>query len=161
MKVKEVMSGNPITLNPKDTVKAAATKMAMYRISGCPVVDESGKMLGVLTELDILEALKTQYKQLRMLMPPEISFGISFVEVIREREAMEAFKEIGATKVEDVMVKEVVRVDPEDNVEKAIQLMVKHKIHRILVLQEDKLVGVVTRGDILRGFFRTARTAAL
>jgi len=161
VKVKEVMSSNPITLSPKDTVKAAATKIAMYRISGCPVVDEGGKVLGVLTELDILEALKTQYKQLRMLMPPEISFGISFVEVIRERGAMEAFKEIGATKVEDIMVKEVVRVDPEDSVEKAIQLMVKHKIHRILVLQENKLVGVVTRGDILRGFFRTAKTAAL
>jgi len=108
----------------------------------------------MLSEVDILEALKTQHKELRMLMPPEITFGISFVEIIKEREALAAFKDVENRLVRDIMTKEVHAVSPDDPVERAIRLMVEHRIHRIPVVEGDRLVGIVTRGDILRGFFR-------
>ncbi|HLE54940.1 MAG TPA: CBS domain-containing protein [Thermoplasmata archaeon] len=154
MKVRDVMSKDPITLKPTASLREAAITLADESVGGCPVVDDSGKMIGMLSEVDILEALKTQNKELRMLMPPEITFGISFVEVIKEREALAAFKEVENRLVRDVMTKEVHAVSPEDALERPIRLMVQHKIHRIPVVERDRLVGIVTRGDVLRGFFR-------
>jgi len=142
-------------LLPTDTLRAAAEKLAQHGVGGMPVVDASGAIQGVLTEYDILEALKTQHKTLKMLMPPQISFGISFVEVLEDREAAKAFAEIGDRPVGEVMSKDVAAIGADDAVEHAIQLMVKRKVHRLPVVERGKVVGVVTRGDILRGFFRS------
>ncbi len=152
--IRDVMSKDPITLKPTATLREAAITLADESVGGCPVVDDDGRIIGMLSEVDILDALKTQHKELRMLMPPEITFGISFVEIIKEREALAAFKEVESRLVKDIMTKEVHAVGPNDSVERAIRLMVQHKIHRIPVVQGDRLVGILTRGDVLRGFFR-------
>ncbi len=154
MKVRDVMSKDPVTLKPTASLREAAITLADESVGGCPVVDDQNRMIGMLSEVDILEALKTQHKELRMLMPPEITFGISFVEIIKEREALAAFKEVESKLVRDIMTKEVHAVAPNDNVERAIQVMVQHKVHRIPVVEGGKLVGILTRGDVLRGFFR-------
>jgi len=142
-------------LRPTESLRAAAEKLSQHGIGGMPVVDASGAIQGVLTEYDILEALKTQHKTLKMLMPPQISFGISFVEVLEDREAAKAFAEIGDRPVGEVMTKDVTAIGADETVERAIQLMVKRKVHRLPVVEKGKVVGVVTRGDILRGFFRS------
>jgi CBS domain-containing protein len=152
--IRDVMSKNPIVLQPSATLREAAITLADESVGGCPVVDEADRIVGMLSEVDILEALKTQHKELRMLMPPEITFGISFVEIIKEREALAAFKEVENRIVRDIMTKEIHAVAPDDSVEKAIRLMVQHKIHHIPVVEGKRLVGIVTRGDVLRGFFR-------
>ena len=158
MKVRDVMSRNPFTLPPSASVAAAAIALSESKVGGCPVVDASGRVVGMLDEANILEALKTQHKELRMLMPPEISFGISFVEVVQTKEAVSAFSSVGEWPIERVMTREVVSVGPDDEIETAIQKMVKHRIHRVPVIQHGKLVGIVTRTDILKGFFRTVET---
>lgn len=154
MKVRDVMSKDPVVLKPTATLREAAITLADESVGGCPVVDDQNRMIGMLSEVDILEALKTQHKELRMLMPPEITFGISFVEIIKEREALAAFKEVESKIVQDIMTRDVYAVAANDNVERAIQMMVQHKVHRIPVVEGGKLIGILTRGDILRGFFR-------
>ena len=155
VKVRDVMAKDVKTLRETDTVRAAARQLAEHRIGGMPVVDGSGTLVGILTELDVLEALKTQHKKLRMLMPPEISFGISFVQVMEEREATLAFEEIGDRPVSGIMTTDVAAVAPDDAIEHAIQLMVQRKVHRLPVAEGGKVVGILTRGDVLRGFFRS------
>ena len=152
------MASNPFTLPPTASVAAAAVALAESRIGGCPVVDASGRVVGMLSEANILDALKTHHKELKVLMPPEISFGISFVEVVRTKEAVSAFAEVGDWPIERIMTKEVVHVAPDDDVERAIERMAKHRIHRVPVLEKGRLVGIVTRTDILKGFFRTVET---
>jgi CBS domain-containing protein len=154
VRVRDVMSTDVVTLKPTTTVREATITLAEESVGGCPVVDDSGRVVGMLTEVSILEALKTQSTELRMLMPPEITFGISFVEVIKEREALSAFKELEGKLVRDVMTKDVHAVAPDDPVEAAIRVMVEHRIHRVPVIEGDRLVGILTRRDILRGFFR-------
>jgi len=154
MKIRDVMSKDPLTLKPTATLREAAITLADESVGGLPVVDDSGRVIGMLSEVDILEALKTQHKELRMLLPPEITFGISFVEVIKEREAVAAFKDVEAKIVRDIMTPGVQSVGPDDEVARAIDLMVKHRVHRVPVLEKGVLVGIVTRGDILRGFLR-------
>lgn len=96
------------------------------------------------------------HKVLQMLMPPEITLGISFVEAVNEREALAAFKEVEDKRVQDVMTKEIHSVGPDEKVERAIERMVQDRIHRIPVVEKGKLVGILTHGDVLRGFFRPA-----
>src|SRR3989304_3674619 len=156
MKVRDVMSGDPISLKLTATLREAAITLADESVGGCPVVDPAGRIVGMLSEVDILEALKTQHKELRMLMPPEITFGISFVEIIKEREALSAFKEVESKVVQDVMTQDVTWVSPDDNVEKAIQAMVHHKVHRVPVVEGGKVAGIRPRGAAPRGFFRHA-----
>lgn len=158
MKVREVMSPNPFTLPPTTTVATAAVALSESKVGGCPVVDASGKVVGMLTEMNILEALRTQHKELKMLMPPELSFGISFVEIVTKREAASAFEDVGNWPIERIMTTDIVSVGPDDELETAIQLMVKHRIHRLPVMEAGKVVGILTRTDILRGFFRTLET---
>ena len=160
MKVKEVMTESPFTMKPEQSLREAAIKLADFNVSGCPVVNERGEVVGVLSEVDILEALKTQYKELRMLMPPEITFGISFVQVVKERDAVKALQDLKEIPVEKVM-KKPITVTLNENVEKAIGLMVENKISRVPVVDGKRLVGIVTRGDILKGFFRHVGQLAL
>ena len=160
MKVEEVMTKKPSTLLPSQTLREAAVNLADWNVSGAPVTGEGGEILGVLSEVDILEALKTHYKALKMLMPPEITFGISFVEVVKERDAVKAFQELKNVTVKDVM-KKPITVAHGDKVEAAIKLMVENKISRVPVVEGGKLVGIVTRGDILKGFFRQMGQLAL
>ncbi len=154
MYAEDVMTTKLHTVGPAQSLRETAIKFAELGISGCPVVDEKGEIIGMLSEEDILEELKTHYKELRMLMPPEITFGISFVEVLRERDAIKAFQELKDIKVEDAMKSPPITVKAGDKVENVIALMVKHKINRVPVVKDGKLVGMITRGDVLRGFFR-------
>ncbi len=160
MKVRDVMAPSPFTLPPTTSIATAAVALAESKVGGCPVVDpKTGAVVGMLTELNILEALAQQHRELRMLMPPEIAFGISFVEIVHDREATAAFAELENRPISEIMTRDVAAVGSDDDVEKAIQVMVKRKVHRVPVIDHGKLVGIVTRADILRGFFRTLETA--
>jgi len=159
MKVRDVMASNPMTLPPTTSVATAAVALAEGKVGGCPVVDpKTGSVIGMLTELNVLEALAQQHRELRMLMPPEIAFGISFVEIVHDREALAVFAELRDRPISDIMTKDLAAVGPDDDVETVIRAMVKRRIHRVPVLQGGAVVGIVTRTDILRGFFRTLET---
>src|SRR3989337_2983560 len=124
MKVRDVMAPNPFTLPPSTSVATAALALSESKVGGCPVVDASGRVVGMLTEARIPQALKPQHKEPKMLMPPEISFGISFVEIVQSREDASAFAEIGNWPIERIMTRNVACVSPDDEIERAIQPMV-------------------------------------
>ncbi len=154
MKVKDVMVKEAVVLSPEETVADAVEKFAKHRIGGCPVVDDERHVLGIMTETNILESLKTHYKELKMRVPPETIIGISFVEIAKKREAVEAFERIANTPVKDAMTREVVTAMPDDELEDVIQKMVRNDVNRIPIVDKGVLVGIVTRGDILRAVQR-------
>ncbi|GAF90077.1 unnamed protein product, partial [marine sediment metagenome] len=143
-----------VVLSPEETVADAVEKFAKHRIGGCPVVDDERHVLGIMTETNILESLKTHYKELKMRVPPETIIGISFVEIAKKREAVEAFERIANTPVKDAMTREVVTAMPDDELEDVIQKMVRNDVNRIPIVDKGVLVGIVTRGDILRAVQR-------
>jgi len=154
MLVKEIMVKKVVVLHPEDTVADALSKFAESNISGCPVIDDQDVVIGMLSETDILGHLKTQYKSLKMKYPPEIMFGIAFEEVKKERELPKAFGEIGEMKVKELMERDVVFATVEDTVERVVRLMVKNKINRVPIVKDGKLVGIVTRGDVIGGLYK-------
>jgi CBS domain-containing protein len=150
LKVKDIMS-KPVTTITLDTpVKDAAAMLADKNISGAPVM-EGDKIVGIFTEADVLRSLKTMKKDLRLVYPSISSLGIAFQEEVTQREILEAYEEIGNLPVKDVMSREVVTVDADIPLNEAISKMVIKGIHRLPVLEKNALVGIVTRGDIIRG----------
>ena len=150
MKVKDVMS-KPVTTITLDTpVKDAAAMLADKNISGAPVM-EGDRIVGMFTEADVLRSLKTMKKDLRLVYPSISSLGIAFQEEVTQREILEAYEEIGHLPVKEVMSREVVTVDADIPLNEAISKMVLKGIHRLPVIEKNTLVGIVTRGDIIRG----------
>jgi CBS domain-containing protein len=150
LKIREVMSKPVITVTPEILVREAAMLLAEKNISGVPVV-EAGKIVGVFSEADILRSIKTTKKDLRLVFPSVSSLGIAFQEEVTQREILEAYDEIGHRPVKEVMSKEVVTIEPDTPLNEAIVKMVRSRINRLPVVDKNELVGIVTRGDVIRG----------
>lgn len=153
IKVSEVMTRQVTTVSPDTPVKEAAAILAEKNVSGMPVVDQ-GKVVGVFSEEDVLRHIKTIKKDLRLIYPSISSLGIAFQEEVTQRELLEAYEEVGNKPVREVMSRDVVTVAPDIPLNEAILKMVQRGINRLPVVEGGNLVGIVTRGDVIRGLAR-------
>jgi len=152
MLIKSIMTKKVVTLSPEDTIASASMKMSSAKISGAPVTDEAGKLIGILSEADILRSLKTNERSLHLVYPSLSAISVTFREQITEREASDAYKDIENLKVKEIMTKEVEVVREDEEIRDAIKKMISRGINRLPVVDgENKVIGIVTRGDILRG----------
>jgi CBS domain-containing protein len=156
MKVKEIMNPSVVSVSPDETVKAAAEKLAVNGISGAPVVDADGRIVGILSESDILTALRKRSKALRMIYPSLSLVSVSFVEE-EHTEVTKALGELAETPVREVMHSKVLTIKPADDVSLAVDLMNQNNVNRLPVVKDEKLVGIVTRGDVLKGMYKGRR----
>jgi len=150
LKVEEVMTKSVTTFTPDTLVKDAAAVLALRNISGAPVV-ESGRIVGIFSEADVLRSLKTTKKDMRLIYPSISSLGIAFQEEVTQREIIEAYNEIGQKPVREVMSTQVVTVPPDIPLNEVILQMVQKGINRLPVVDKNVLVGIITRGDVIRG----------
>lgn len=150
LKVKQIMSKPVVTITPDTLVKDASALLAMKNISGVPVV-ESGKIVGMFSEADVLRSLKTTKMDMRLIYPSISSLGIAFQEEITQREIIDAYNEVGLKPVREVMTRDVDLVEPEMTLNETIGKMVQKGAITIPVIDKGKIVGIVTRGDVIRG----------
>ena len=150
LKVREVMTKTVTTVTPDTLVKDAAAILALRNISGVPVVD-GGKIVGIFSEADVLKSLKTTKKDMRLIYPSISSLGIAFQEEVTQREIIEAYEEIGRKPVKDIMSTRVVTGASDIPLNEVIIQMVQKSINRLPVVDNNVLVGIVTRGDVIRG----------
>jgi CBS domain-containing protein len=140
LKVKDLMTKDVITVFPDMTVKEAANVLYKRKISGLPVVDPEKRLVGMITEKDIIKmALPTYFDNVGSL-----SFLPSF-ELFDEKLAR-ADKVL----VKEVMRKEVITTTEDENIVEVARLMVIKLARRIPVLREGKLIGIISRSDIVR-----------
>ena len=144
MKAKEIMSQEVITIGRNTTIEEIAHILTEKNISGVPVVDEDNKILGMVTQKDLL------YKDVEPHFPPvvEILGGLIFLKGVKHYN--EELKKLVATKAEDIMTTKVISVDEEASVEKVAELMVEKDVNRIPVLRNGKVVGIIGRSDIIK-----------
>ena len=150
LKVKDVMTSPVVSISPDMSVKEASVILAQRNISGLPVVEKE-QVVGIFSEADVLRSLKTMKKDLRLVYPSISSLGIAFQEEVTQREIIEAYNEIGKMPVREVMSANVVTVSPDVAINEAIMSMVRRGINRLPVVEKSKLVGIITRGDVIRG----------
>jgi len=152
MQVKDVMTTDVITCKPSDSIESAVKLMSEKDISGVPVVD-GDKVVGVVTEADIMRLLAVPERSGTLWLPSplEIWLEIPFKDLMQLRRLQKSVKDMGEQSVGDIMTKDVLAVDPDDDIEDAAAVMMKHKVNRLAVLKGGKLVGIITRDDIIHG----------
>lgn len=145
MKVKDVMTTKVISVSPDNSVKRAAGIMLDQHVSGLPVVDDEGVLVGLISEGDLLRRSELG---LRIVAAPEQSASLE--------ERASAYVKSHAWKVADVMSCDVVTVDEEADLSHAATLMAENGVKRLPVIRNGKLAGIVSRADLLHAI-ATAR----
>jgi len=143
MKARDVMTRGVVSIRPDASILEAAHLMLEHGISGLPVIDEAGSLVGIVTERDLLRR-NTADAQLRR--PEWVEFLIG-----PERLALE-YAESRTRKVNEVMTANLITISEAEPIEKAVRLMDEHRIKRLLVMRDGKLVGIIARPDLVRAF---------
>lgn len=141
MKASEVMASDVITVAPQTTVREIASVMAERRISGVPVVDEAGKLVGILSETDLLHRAETGTEKRRKWW---LGAFIDADQLAREYAAAHA------RRAADIMSKNVVTIDADADLAEVADLLDRRRLKRAPVVKNGRLVGIITRGDLVR-----------
>ena len=143
------MTRSPFSLRPSDSIKTVLDTLAERKISGCPVVDSKGRVLGVITQTDILRIIDVHSG---IQKPGTDLFSLVLASIRSESyDSMKtALKKVMNLKIRDFMAKDVVSIDHEEDIYTAARLMNKHDVDRLPVVRNSKLVGILTRWDVIR-----------
>lgn len=150
MKVKDVMNPNVVFCKPDDTIREAAKVLKVNNISGAPVL-EGRKLVGIVSEADLLKLLVMPEKGNLWLPSPFEVIEVPIRELLSWEDTKKMLSDVGSTKVEEMMTKDVRTISSEASVEEASELMIRHRINRLPVMENSHVVGIVTRGDIIEG----------
>ncbi|MDA8117321.1 MAG: CBS domain-containing protein [Actinomycetota bacterium] len=146
--VESVMTTEVVMVHPGDPIQEAAEKLAKHRITSVPVVDDESRLRGILSDDDlIVEGARLHIPTVFGLLGDVGTWPPSVLRF--ERELKAAF----ASKVEDAMSKKVVSCSPKDTVEAAATILHDKKLRMLPVVEDDKVVGVITRTDVMRFLF--------
>ena len=137
MKAKDFMIKDVISLNEKASVKDLLKTLMEHKIGGLPLVDDTNKLLGIVSDGDVL----------RYLNPKAfMSYYITYIEELDENLIAKSQSPVRA-----IMTKKVVTVREEDELEDILKLLANHRFKKIPVVNEQReVVGVISRGDMIR-----------
>jgi CBS domain-containing protein len=152
MKAREIMTTPALSVAPDDSVKMAAQTMVQHRISGLTVVDEHARLVGILSETDLLH--RTELGTVAHHKWWLTMFGDA------DRYAR-AYAKSHGTVVRDVMSRQVVTVEADTDLAAVARALDDQKIKRVPVMEHGRLVGMITRGDLVRVLAQTAATVAI
>jgi CBS domain-containing protein len=119
VKASEIVQPRVITADALAPAKQVAAHMIVGRISGFPITDREQKLVGIVTELDLIRVLRLG-------------------------------RGLGDVLADEIMTRDVITVDVDDDVEHVIDVLEQERIIRVLVLSDGELVGIISRGDILK-----------
>lgn len=142
MKVCDLMTSEVATVTPTMSLRDAAALLAAKGISGVPVLNTASEVVGVLSEADIVVKAGGEVARNRLL-------GWLL------KSDLDLDAKIRAETVEDAMTAPPVTISPKRPVHEAARLMVAENVNRLPVVDKGKLVGIVTRADIVRAFTRS------
>jgi CBS domain-containing protein len=151
MRAKDIMTTQVVTATADAPVTAVAALLLQHHISGVPVVDAEGQVIGMIGESDLLHRIAAQAKPRRSwwraLFPGPDDDPAEFIKIHGMRAA-------------NVMTPDVISVSEETSVEDIARLMEERKIRRVPVVRDKKLMGLVSRADLLRVMVATSTRAA-
>lgn len=148
MNIREIMSSPAITVGPSTSVQEIARIMREDKISGVPIVDESGALMGAITELDLI-ARNAPLEEPRYIA---ILSGYIPTSLDKYREYKERLRQALASTAIELMDddSEVATVTPDTSTDEALRLMLDAENFMLPVIEGGKVVGVVTRTDVVR-----------
>jgi len=143
--VADIMDTDTPTVAPEDTVEAVLRVMHDHELSGIPVVNSGGRCVGIITEADLVMA--GEDSDLHLPHYFELFGGLVFLESMDHFE--ERLRKATAALARDLMTEDPVTIEPSATVQEAARLISRSKHNRLPVVEHGRLVGVVTRVDVL------------
>ena len=140
----DIMTKEIHTVHPDTEIIALAKKFVEYNVNAMPVVDDAGKLVGMVTQTDLVEQDKPLH------IPTVISLFDWVIYLESPKKFTEEVRKVTARRVAEICGRDVVTCAPEDSVPTIANLMVDNKIHLVPVLSDGRMVGVVSRLDIIR-----------
>jgi CBS domain-containing protein len=143
--VGEIMESEPATVTPETDVQSVIRKMREHELPGIPVVNSGGRLVGIITETDLV--LPDDDGDLHLPHYVNIFGGTVFLEPIKRFE--DRLRKAFASKARDLMTEDPHTVAPDTSVDEAARLIHETGHNRLPVVEDGQLVGVVTRVDVL------------
>ncbi len=140
----EIMTTKIHTVHPDTEIKALAKIFVEHKVNALPVVDDSGQLVGMVTQTDLVEQDKPLH------IPTVISLFDWVIYLESPKNFSEEVRKVTARKVGEICATDVVTCTPETPVSEVASLMVDNKVHLVPVVNEGQMVGVVARLDVIR-----------
>ena len=144
MIASDLMTKDVIMVKPEESVEKVVRLLIDNRISGIPVVDDDQRVLGIITERDLI------IKAVDLKVPFYITLFDSIIFLENPIRFNNDLRKYTALLVKDAMTKNVIAVEADTPVSEIVQLMKRKNINRVPVVKDGRLVGIVTRNDILK-----------
>lgn len=141
---KDLMSTDVITLTQDTDILQAAQVLLDNGINGAPVVDENNRVLGILCQSDLV------VQQKRLPLPSVFTLLDIIIPLSSTRQLEKQVSKIAALKVSGAMTKDPVSVRPDTDIETIAALMVDNNFHTLPVVEDERLVGVIGKEDVLK-----------
>ncbi|OIQ20960.1 MAG: hypothetical protein BM556_03180 [Bacteriovorax sp. MedPE-SWde] len=145
MKISDVMTRKPVTAGPLCTVEEVAALLLEHNVGGVPIIDNDNNLIGILTESDFIGR--------RVNVPHAM---VSLTKLLGEThynaDVLEVFDRAKSLSVEKVMTRKVITMSPDSSLTDANQAMVTNNVSRLPIVKNGKLVGIITKRDILKVF---------
>jgi CBS domain-containing protein len=149
--VSDIMSRDIVTVLPEDDIEALLVLLRQHELPGVPVVDHSDRLVGIVTEADLV--IREEGADLRLPHHIDLFGGVIFLEPFKHYE--ERLRRAFASTVGEMMTRDPVTVGPGDSVRHAARVISERRHNRLPVVDQDgNLVGVVTRVDVLEALAR-------
>ncbi len=142
MLVEDVMSTSLKTVTPDTPMAQVVSMMCLYRLSGIPVVEDDNKLVGFISERDVLGP-----------MFPKIEEMMDGMATVNMTSALGKYSDVVGMTVADLMTKSVITVSPDLEILKAAAKMVGNKFRRIPVAVGDRLIGMLSLGDVHKSIY--------
>jgi CBS domain-containing protein len=142
LKAKDIMTKDVITVKAESTVEELARLLIEHRFSGVPVVDDADRLIGIVTEHDLISQNK------RLHIPTIIRLFDAYIMLGSEKMESEINK-MAAVMVGDICTKKVVSITEETTIEEIATIMSEKKIHVLPVLRDGIVVGIVGKVDVV------------
>ena len=144
LKATDIMTTEVITISPDTEIAQAAKLLLKNRINGVPVIDDAGKLVGILCQSDLI------IQQKNIPIPSLFTLLDGFIPLTSSKKLDKEVEKIAATRVADAMTSDPVTLNPDTGIEEVAALMVEKSYHTLPVVKAGKLVGIVGKEDVLR-----------
>jgi len=148
---KDIMTKEVITVTADVTIEGLARIFTRHDISGAAVIDAEGKLIGIVTENDLIKM------EQKLHIPTVINIFDAVIYLGSSKRFEEDIKRMAATKVEDIYRKDIVTITESSTVEEIATIMSEKDIHHLPVVKKGKLVGIVGKKDIVRAIAKIER----
>jgi CBS domain-containing protein len=148
--VRDIMETDVPVVHPEDSVESVLRLMRRHELPGVPVVNEGGRCVGIITDADLV--LSEEEGDLHLPHIFELWGGVVFLEPLRkfEQRVRKAF----SSTARDLMTEDPITIEADEPVSRAARVIAERKHNRLPVVEHGRLVGVVTRLDVLDALTR-------